>query len=102
KFKIAFSCGHAGDCAQGAINDIGLLARLEGDVPGFRMTIGGGLSTSPENGHLLFDFLPGDELLPACEAVLRLFHLTGNRHNKTRTRLQCIIPKLRSEETLSH
>ncbi|HJZ84580.1 MAG TPA: nitrite/sulfite reductase [Polyangia bacterium] len=99
KFKIAFSCGHAGDCAQGAINDIGLLARLEGDVPGFRMTIGGGLSTSPENGHLLFDFLPGDELVPACEAVVRLFDRTGNRQNKARARLKYVIRKLGWEET---
>jgi sulfite reductase beta subunit-like hemoprotein len=99
KFKIAFSCGHAGDCAQGAINDIGLVALVRDSVRGFRMSIGGGLSTSPENAHLLFDFVPADELLPTCEAVVRIFDQLGNRQNKARARLKYVIRKLGWEET---
>jgi sulfite reductase beta subunit-like hemoprotein len=99
KFKIAFSCGHAGDCAQGAINDIGLTARVQDGVRGFRVVIGGGLSTSPEDAHLLYDFLPADELLAVCEAIVRVFDRTGNRQNKARARLKYVIRKLGWDET---
>src|SRR5262245_3383173 len=99
KFKFAFSCGHDGDCAQGAINDIGLLARIQNGVRGFRMIVGGGLSTSPENAHVLYEFIPADEIIPACEAVVRVFDRTGNRQNKARARLKYVIRKLGWEET---
>src|SRR5262249_25656409 len=99
KFKIAFSCGTAGDCAQGEINDIGLPAMIQTGACGFGMKVGGGLSTAPEDAHLLFDFIPADELIPACEAVVRLFDRTGNRQNKARARLKYVIRKLGWEET---
>jgi sulfite reductase beta subunit-like hemoprotein len=99
KFKIAFSCGHAEDCAQGAINDIGLTAKIVGGVRGFQMKVGGGLSTSPEDAHLLFEFIPADEIIPACEAVVRVFDRTGNRQNKARARLKYVIRKFGWEET---
>ena len=97
KFKIAFSgCAH--DCAQGAINDVGLVAVVR-DVDGkpergFRVRVAGGLSTSPENAHLLHDFLPTDELLPVLEAVVRLFDRTGNRQNRSRARLKYVVRRL--------
>jgi sulfite reductase beta subunit-like hemoprotein len=99
KFKIALSCGHAGDCDLGAINDVALLARIEGDVRGFRVKVGGGLSTSPEDAHLLFEFVPADEILAVCEAVVRLFDRTGNRQNKARARIKYVIRKLGWDET---
>src|SRR5262249_27827862 len=42
---------------------------------------------------------PADELIPACEAVLRVFDRTGNRQNKARARLKYVIRKLGWEET---
>jgi sulfite reductase beta subunit-like hemoprotein len=93
KFKIAFSCGPQ-DCAQGAINDIGLLAMMKDGVRGFRVRVGGGLSTSPEDAHPLEDFVPVNRLLPTLEAVVRVFDRTGNRENKSRARLKYVIRKL--------
>jgi sulfite reductase beta subunit-like hemoprotein len=93
KFKIAFSgCGD--DCAQGAINDLGLVALVHHGQRGFRVHVGGGLSTSPEDAHSLEDFVSADRLLPVLEAVVRVFDRTGNRENKSRARLKYVIRKI--------
>ena len=93
KFKIALSgCGD--DCAQGAINDVAILARVRNSERGFEIRVGGGLSTSPENAHPLEAFVPADRLLPVLEAVVRVFDRTGNRQNKSRARLKYVIRKI--------
>jgi sulfite reductase beta subunit-like hemoprotein len=93
KFKIAFS-GCDDDCASGAINDVGCIARVVDGVRGFRVKVGGGLSTTPEDAHVLYDFLPADRLLGVIEAVLALFDALGNRQNKARARMKYVIRKL--------
>jgi sulfite reductase (NADPH) hemoprotein beta-component len=93
KFKIAFS-GCDSDCAMGAINDVGCIARVVDGVPGFRVKVAGGLSTTPENAHLLYDFLPADRLLGVIEAVLAVFNALGNRQNKARARMKYVVRKL--------
>ena len=93
KFKIALSAD-GGDKAFGAINDIGLIARAKGSQRGFKMVAAGGLSTTPQNAIVLHEFLPVEELLDACEAVVRLFDRTGNRDNKHRARLKYVLRKL--------
>ena len=93
KFKIALSgCGD--DCAQGAINDVAILARVRNSERGFEIRVGGGLSTSPEDAHPLESFVPADRLLPVLEAVVRVFDRTGNRQNKSRARLKYVIRKI--------
>ncbi|HEX8954525.1 MAG TPA: nitrite/sulfite reductase [Polyangia bacterium] len=93
KFKIALSgCGD--DCAQGAINDVAILARVRNSERGFEVRVGGGLSTSPEDAHPLEEFVPADRLLPVLEAVVRVFDRTGNRQNKSRARLKYVIRKI--------
>ncbi|HEX4457372.1 MAG TPA: nitrite/sulfite reductase [Polyangia bacterium] len=93
KFKIALS-GCDDDCAQGAINDVALFAKIEDGVRGFEVRVGGGLSTSPENAHGLEAFVPADRVLPVIEAVLRVFDRMGNRQNKSRARLKYVIRKI--------
>jgi sulfite reductase beta subunit-like hemoprotein len=97
KFKIALS-GCAGDCAMGAMHDIGLVARAR-DVEGvreigFKVVIGGGLSVSPQNAWVLHEFLPPDRLLPVCEAVVRVFNRTGNRKSRKQARMKYAIRKM--------
>jgi sulfite reductase beta subunit-like hemoprotein len=93
KFKIAFSgCGD--DCAQGAINDVGLVALNHHGQRGFRVRVGGGLSTSPEDAHALEDFVSADRLIPVIEAIIRVFDRMGNRENKSRARLKYVIRKI--------
>ncbi len=93
KFKIALSgCGD--DCAQGAINDVAVLARVRNSERGFEIRVGGGLSTSPEDAHPLEEFVRADRLLPVLEAVVRVFDRTGNRQNKSRARLKYVIRRI--------
>jgi sulfite reductase (ferredoxin) len=97
KFKIALSCGPK-DCAYGAINDVGLVGRVVDGRRGFRMTVAGGLSTTPENAVLFFDFVPVEDILDAVEAVVRIFDRHGNRENKHRARLKYVARKMGREK----
>lgn len=96
KFKIAFS-GCEKDCAVGWINDIGFIASSKCGVPGgkgFRMVVGGGLGPTPEVAHPLREYVPIDEVIPLCEAVLRVFDQYGERRNRTRARLKFLIRRI--------
>ena len=94
KFKIAFDgCKHG--CVAGAINDIGLqaLVREENGVTkrGFRMVVGGGLGPLPSEAQLLDEFVPVENLVSRCEAVIRTFSKYGNRKNKNKARLKFVL-----------
>jgi sulfite reductase (NADPH) hemoprotein beta-component len=93
KFKISAS-GCEDDCGQGAINDIGILARVRDGQRGFRVTAGGGTSTLPRSGAVLHEFLPADEVLEACEAILRVFNAEGERKNLKKARMKWAIERL--------
>ncbi|MBX7100834.1 MAG: nitrite/sulfite reductase [Myxococcaceae bacterium] len=93
KFKISIS-GCPDDCAQGAMNDIGIIARMENGRRGFRILIGGGTATYTTSGNVLHEFLPEAELLEACEAVVRVFHAEGERKNLHKARMKWAIKRL--------
>ena len=94
KFKIAFDgCKHG--CVAGAINDIGLQAVVRkengGEKRGFRMVVGGGLGPLPSEAQLLDEFVPVENLVSRCEAVIRTFSKYGNRKNKNKARLKFVL-----------
>jgi sulfite reductase beta subunit-like hemoprotein len=91
KFKIAFDGCGAKDCIQGAINDIGLRALLRDGKRGFRMIIGGGLGPLPREAQLLEEFVPEEQLLNRCEAIIRVFNQYGNRKNKNLARMKFVL-----------
>ena len=96
KFKIAFE-GCPEDHAFAAINDIGLRARVHVNGSarrGFRITIGGGTSILPTSGHLLFEFLPADEIFDLADAILRLYAARGDYKHKQRNRLKFLIREM--------
>jgi sulfite reductase (NADPH) hemoprotein beta-component len=97
KFKIAVE-GCAEDHVATSIQDLGLRARLRaGDVGaerGFAVTVAGGTSTLPTTGAKLFDFLPADDLLALAEALVRVFHVHGDRVNRSRNRLKWLVKGL--------
>lgn len=99
KFKIAVAAS-AQDDVFTAINDIGLVPRVVDGRRGFRMYVAGGLSTSPQAAVVFFEFLPEEDLLDACEAVVRVFDARGNRENKHRARLKYVLRKLGPEAFL--
>jgi sulfite reductase (NADPH) hemoprotein beta-component len=100
KFKIAFGgcCGY--DCVGASFNDIGFLARTRDGEPGFRVTLGGGLSTLRRTGILAHEFAPAEDAVDVAEAVVRVFHRTGDRQHRHRARLKFVIEKLGPEEFL--
>lgn len=93
KFKIAFEgCAH--DHIKLTINDIGWRARMQDDVRGFRVYVGGGTSTMATTAAVLCDFLPAEEMLNVAEAVIRVFHWHGDYQHKQRNRMKFLIKSM--------
>jgi sulfite reductase beta subunit-like hemoprotein len=93
KFKIAVeSCPL--DCAQATINDIGLYAKREGGKDGFSVWAGGGLGASPFLAVKVADFVPADDVLIVCEAIVRIQHRSGERKNRHKARLKFLVKKM--------
>lgn len=96
KFKISFS-GCTSECGLAAIHDLGFIAtsrEVDGKMElGFKVFIGGGLGSHPKLALPYSDFVPIDEVLPLCEATLKLFDIHGNRRNKSRARMKFVLEK---------
>jgi sulfite reductase beta subunit-like hemoprotein len=90
KFKVAVS-GCDDDCAQAMINDIGLFAVEEDGRRGFALFAGGGLGPTPEMAHLMRAFVPEEDVLVVCEAVVRFYHREGERKNRKRNRMKFLV-----------
>ncbi|MEW5850690.1 MAG: nitrite/sulfite reductase [Myxococcota bacterium] len=101
KFKIAFGGCCGTDCVQAHINDLGYHAMVRDGRPGFRVTVGGGLSTLRRTGLVAEEFLPAEEILEVGEAVVRVFHRIGNRQNRAKARLKWAIDQLGPEGFLA-
>jgi sulfite reductase (NADPH) hemoprotein beta-component len=92
KPSLGGCCGT--DCSQAFINDLGFLARTRGHERGFQLLAGGGLSTLRRSAITVEEFVPADQILEAADAVIRVFHRIGNRHNKAKARLKWAIDKI--------
>jgi sulfite reductase (NADPH) hemoprotein beta-component len=97
KPSIGGCCGT--DCSQAFINDLGFLARsrtaADGAVEhGFQMLAGGGLATLRRSALTVEEFVPVGELFEAADALVRVFHRIGNRHNRAKARLKWAIDKI--------
>jgi sulfite reductase beta subunit-like hemoprotein len=97
KFKIAIEgCEH--DCAQAPVNDIGLYAKVRDGARGFSVHAGGGLGAQPFLAQPIRDFIPADDLLVWCEAIVRIQHRFGERKNRSRARMKYLVRKLGLEK----
>ena len=96
KFKISFS-GCQTECGLAAIHDIGFIAAIrerEGATEyGFKVLVGGGLGSSPKLAKLYSEFLPLDEILPLCEAILKIFDAHGDRKTRSKARMKFVVEK---------
>lgn len=91
KFKVAIS-GAAEDRAAIRVHDIGLrLHRNAAGELGFEVFVGGGLGRTPFTAWKLRDFLPEEDLLAYCEAILRVYNLYGRRDNKYKARIKILM-----------
>ena len=91
KFKIAVS-GAPHDRAAIQVHDIGLqiVRDPQGEI-GFTVYVGGGLGRTPMIGHKIRDFLPVNDLLAYCEAIVRVYNLEGRRDNKYKARIKILV-----------
>ncbi|WP_371324961.1 nitrite/sulfite reductase [Dechloromonas sp. ZY10] len=93
KFKIAIS-GTEEDRAVTWFHDIGLhLKQVDGQV-GFTVIVGGGLGRTPIRGQIIRDFLPWQDILSYCEAVLRVYNRYGRRDNAYKARIKILVQAL--------
>ena len=97
KFKIAFE-GCQTDHVVTAINDIGFRA-LENykdgqRTRGFRVTVAGSTSIMCTTGHLLYEFLPVNEILEVAEAIIRVYHRLGDYEHRQRNRMKFLIKEI--------
>ncbi len=93
KFKIAVE-GCPLDCAQAPVNDIGVYAKKKGSSRGFALLAGGGLGAQPFLAKPIRDFIPADDLLVWCEAIVRVQHRHGERKNRNKARMKYLAQKL--------
>lgn len=91
KFKIAVT-GATTDRAAVQFHDIGLEVVLnDAQEIGFRVYVGGGLGRTPVIGKVIKEFLPREDILSYCEAILRVYNLHGRRDNKYKARIKILV-----------
>lgn len=97
KFKIAFEACTK-DHARPYIHDIGVQGVLrrspDGKVErGFKIVVGGGLSTVPIVAPVLTEWASEEELIPLLEAILRVYDRHGERRDRNRARIKFLVKK---------
>ncbi|MEX1021714.1 MAG: nitrite/sulfite reductase [Dehalococcoidia bacterium] len=102
KFKVTFS-GSDADAAMTGIHDIGWLPRVQvvdgQEVRGFKMLVGGGLSTAAKQAVVVSEFVPVDDYLRYSEAVVRIFNDADElRTNILKARLKFLVHRVGEEE----
>ncbi|MBN8525787.1 MAG: nitrite/sulfite reductase, partial [Planctomycetes bacterium] len=91
KFKIALTGSDADPLGQVNIQDVGITAVVKDGKQGFRVVAGAGLGAMPVAPCLIAEFLPKEELVPLCDAVVRVHHKHGDRQNRAKARLKFVL-----------
>lgn len=98
KSKVAFS-GSEDDEAMVLMHDVGMLARVRDGKRGFKIVVGGGLSTMPSMAETVSEFVPVEEFIKHCEAVLRIFNRQDEeRKSIMKARIKFTIKRLGIEK----
>lgn len=73
---------------------------MDGQV-GFTVIVGGGLGRTPIRGfQVVRDFLPWQDILSYCEAILRVYNRYGRRDNAYKARIKILVQALGIEAFL--
>ena len=77
------------------VHDIGLdIVRNAAGELGFRVLVGGGLGRTPIIGEQVAAFVPWQQILNYCEAILRVYNLHGRRDNAYKARIKILVKAL--------
>ncbi len=102
KFKPAFSGCVDEACGLVMMHDFGAIARrtmVDGvERRSFDLYVGGGLGTTPHQAKLLYEDHPVEELLPAMQAIARVYDRLGEKANRNRARIKFLVAKLGIDE----
>jgi sulfite reductase (ferredoxin) len=97
KFKTGLALPED-NCIDVYAQDLGFLAVVKRNVlVGYNVLVGGGMGMSHGNDktfpHLAraMCYIPADQLLPAAEAVIKLFRDHGNRADRKRARIKYLV-----------
>lgn len=93
KFKVAFS-GCSTDCAYGLINDVGLIAKVQDNVKGFKVYSGGGLGASSAVCRVLEEFIPEEKIGYTIKALMLTYEKYGDKFNRHRNRMRFLVEQL--------
>lgn len=93
KFKVSFSSSDQ-DTGLSYIHDLGFIAKIENNIRGFKVLIGGGLGSQPRHADTLYNFLPSNKIIPLMEGVLRVFDRHGERKSRSKARMKFLLKSI--------
>ncbi|KAF8730289.1 hypothetical protein HU200_017273 [Digitaria exilis] len=80
------------------INDLAYMPAVKDGKFGFNLLVGGFISPKRWGEALPLDaWVPGDDIIPVCKAILEAFRDLGNRGNRQKTRMMWLIDELGME-----
>ncbi len=90
KFKVSFSASDE-DTGLSYMHDLGFIAKIENNIRGFKVLLGGGLGSQPRHADVLYEFLASDKIIPVMEGVLRIFDRYGERNSRAKARMKFLV-----------
>ena len=90
--RLNISLGGCTQCGLEALtNDIGLVACVQDDEPGYQLWAGGSLGTAPRLSLMLRPFLPRADLWPAVWSIVEWFVDEGDIDQVSKGRLKFLV-----------
>lgn len=86
-----YVAGCASCMAHAQINDLGFVGTRRGSEAGFQLWCAGSLGSNPRLAHLLFGFVPAEEVLVVAEAVTDVYCEHPFRDRPAKARLKFLI-----------
>lgn len=94
KFKIAVSASEE-DRAATRLHDVALfIKKNDAGELGFQVEVGGGQGRTPHISQVIYDWIPVEDVLSCCEAILRVYNQNGRRDNKYKARIKITVREM--------
>ena len=86
-----YVAGCASCMAHAQINDLGFVGTSRGSEAGYQLWCAGSLGSNPRLAHLLFGFVPAEEVVVVAEAVTDVYCEHGFRDRPAKARLKFLL-----------